>query len=61
VAYPSGIAIDGSGDVWVGNQYGYPSFLTEFIGAGTPVITPIAAGLTATPTADGSSKLGTRP
>jgi len=61
VAYPSGIAIDGSGDVWVGNQYGYPSFLTEFIGAGTPVITPIAAGLPATPTADGSSKLGTRP
>ena len=26
-----------------------------------PVITPIAAGLPATPTADGSSKLGTRP
>jgi hypothetical protein len=61
VAYPSGIAIDGSGDVWVANQYGAPSFVTEFIGAAAPVMTPIAAGLPATPTADGSSKLGTRP
>jgi len=35
--------------------------IIEFIGAATPVITPTAAGLPATPTADGSSKLGTRP
>jgi hypothetical protein len=56
---PYGIAIDGSGNVWVAN-YGYYS-VTEIIGAAAPVITPIAAGLPATPTADGSSNLGTRP
>jgi hypothetical protein len=51
--------VDGSGNVWVAN-YGYYS-VTEIVGAAAPVITPIAAGLPATPTADGSSSLGTRP
>jgi hypothetical protein len=54
-----GIAIDGSGDIWIANDGTHN--VTELIGVGTPVITPIAAGLPATPTADGSSKLGTRP
>jgi hypothetical protein len=56
----NGVAIDGSGDVWVTEDYGNGG-LTEFIGAATPVITPIAAGLPATPTANGTSNLGTRP
>ena len=51
------VAVDGSGDVW-GSKGG--SFV-EYVGLSTPVVTPIAAGLPATPTADGSSKLGTRP
>jgi hypothetical protein len=59
LVYPEGLAIDGSGDVWITNTYS--SQIVEFIGAATPVITPIVAGLPATPTADGSSKLGTRP
>jgi hypothetical protein len=60
---PYSMALDGSGDLWVGNSgYMYqPDSIVEFIGVATPVITPIAAGLPATPTADGSSKLGTRP
>jgi hypothetical protein len=56
---PSGIALDGSGDVWISNSGS--STVTELIGAATPVVTPIAAGLPATPTANGSSNLGTRP
>jgi len=56
---PRGIAIDGSGNVWVTNYL--DGIISEFIGAGTPVITPICAGLSATPTANGTSKLGTRP
>jgi len=63
--YPIDLAIDGSGDVWVTNSYlNYSSAnsrVTEFIGVAVPVITPIAAGLPATPTANGSSNLGTRP
>jgi hypothetical protein len=56
---PDSIALDGSGNVWV---VPFSSGdIIEFIGAATPVITPTAAGLPATPTADGSSKLGTRP
>jgi hypothetical protein len=35
--------------------------VTELIGAGTPVITPITAGLPVIPTTDGTSNLGTRP
>jgi hypothetical protein len=65
--FPKSIAVDGSGDVWVTNGNG-PSgnagdneTTSELIGAAVPVITPIVAGLPATPTADGSSKLGTRP
>jgi hypothetical protein len=36
-----GLAIDGSGNVWVtgGNQ------ITEFLGAAAPVVTPLAANL----------------
>jgi len=51
------VAIDGSGDVWAT----YSSGVIEIIGAATPVITPICAGLPSTPTADGTSNLGTRP
>ena len=62
---PQNLAIDGSGDLWVTNTNSSSSAgnatVTEFIGAAVPVVTPIAAGLPATPTADGSSKLGTRP
>jgi streptogramin lyase len=52
-------AIDGSGDIWLAN--GGNNSVTEVIGVVTPVITPIAAGLPATPTGNGSSNLGTRP
>jgi hypothetical protein len=53
------IAIDGSGNVWLSNP-NVPS-VTELIGAAVPVITPLAAGLPSTPTANGTSNLGTRP
>jgi streptogramin lyase len=53
----SAMAVDGSGNVWMTTSTG----ATEFVGAAAPVITPIAAGLPAVPTTDGSSKLGTRP
>jgi hypothetical protein len=55
--YQHFVAVDGSGDVW---GCGGDLFV-EFIGVAAPVITPIAAGLPATPTANGSSNLGTRP
>jgi hypothetical protein len=62
---PGGIAIDGPGNAWVtdrGTGNGATdSLVSEFIGVATPVITPLAAGLPATPTTDGSSSLGTRP
>jgi hypothetical protein len=58
--YPNPIAVDGSGDVWLGVN-GTNNSVTEFIGAAVPVITPIAAGLPSTPTVDGTSNLGTRP
>jgi hypothetical protein len=35
--------------------------VVELIGLAAPAITPICAGLPATPTTDGSSSLGTRP
>ena len=38
----AGIAVDGSGDVWVVNQQGS---LAEFIGAATPVVTPLVSGV----------------
>jgi hypothetical protein len=56
---PQSIAIDGSGNAWVANDGNYS--VSELIGLAAPVITPICAGLPATPTADGSSNLGTRP
>ncbi len=56
---PQGIAIDGSGNAWVTNSGN--STVTEFVGTASPVITPVAAGLPSTPTANGSSSLGTRP
>jgi PKD repeat protein len=56
---PDAIALDGSGDVWVACTDN--NFVTEFLGAAVPVVTPLVAGLPSTPTADGSSKLGTRP
>jgi sugar lactone lactonase YvrE len=60
---PDAIAVDGSGDVWIGSAGNNPSqsFVTVLIGAATPVITPIAAGLPSTPTSGGTSNLGTRP
>jgi streptogramin lyase len=56
---PEAIAIDGSGDGWVANNGN--NTVTEFIGMAAPVVTPIAAGLPATPTANGTSNLGARP
>ena len=46
-----GMAIDGSGNVWAVRTYGingtsYGS-LTEFVGAGTPLVTPVVANLRA--------------
>jgi hypothetical protein len=55
---PANLAIDGSGNVWVQSSGLY---ISEFVGAATPVITPIVAGLPATPTSNGTSNLGTRP
>jgi len=52
-------ALDGSGDIWVAN--GGNNTVTEVIGVAVPVITPICAGLPATPTANGTSNLGTKP
>ena len=70
-----GIAIDPSGNVWVGNNQAYTAgaiaatgsnggaaaggFLTEIVGAAVPVITPIAAGLPAV--AGGANKMATPP
>ena len=50
---PYGIAIDGSGNVWVASDY-TSGPLTEFVGAATPVVTPLAAGAA-------YQELGTRP
>jgi sugar lactone lactonase YvrE len=60
---PDAIAVDGSGDVWIASQGNNPSqsFVTVLIGAATPVITPIVAGLPSTPTGNGTSSLGTEP
>jgi hypothetical protein len=43
INYPAGVAIDGSGNVWVTNSYDVS--VTELIGAATPVITPLSAGV----------------
>ena len=49
MATPLAMAVDGSGNVWVTGRQ-----TIEFIGAGTPVITPIAVGVK-------NNTLGTRP
>jgi hypothetical protein len=56
---PTSVAIDGSGDTWVANNGS--NTISEFIGVATPVVTPIMAGLPATPTVSGTSKLGKQP
>ncbi len=62
-----GIAIDASGNVWVGNSYAAASgsalgYVTEIVGQAAPVITPYAKNLPST--AGGSvttNTIGTRP
>jgi hypothetical protein len=46
MAGPSGIAVDGSGNVWTVNFTTSTSSLTEFVGAASPVVTPLVANLT---------------
>jgi hypothetical protein len=62
---PTAIAVDGSGNVWIADGSslygGRVNAVTELIGAATPVITPIVAGLPNPPSSNGSSRLGTRP
>jgi PKD repeat protein len=59
------IAVDGSGNVWIADgSHLYDdrvNAVTELIGAATPVITPVVAGLPNPPSSNGSSRLGTRP
>jgi streptogramin lyase len=43
IAFPTDVAIDGSGNVWVADS-GYDG-VAEIIGAATPVITPLSAGV----------------
>jgi PKD repeat protein len=45
-----GIAVDGAGNVWMA----CPTYLVEFVGAATPVVTPISVGVK-------NNTLGTRP
>jgi hypothetical protein len=47
-----GIAVDGSGNLWVKDSSSF--LIKEFVGAAVPVVTPIAAGVT-------NNTLGTRP
>jgi sugar lactone lactonase YvrE len=49
---PDGIAIDGSGNIWLTNAA--DSVLVEFVGAATGVVTPLAAAVK-------SNTLGARP
>jgi len=56
---PSGIAIDGAGDIWIGdpgdhNYEEQTSGVYEFIGIAAPVVTPLAAAVAA-------DTIGTRP
>jgi hypothetical protein len=46
------VAIDGSGDVWVGNFTG--SSVTEYVGAAAPTVTPLAVAVK-------TNALGARP
>jgi PKD repeat protein len=50
ILYPYNLAVDGSGNVWVTANGG----LSEMVGAGTPVVTPLAVGVK-------NNMLGTRP
>jgi sugar lactone lactonase YvrE len=52
ISVPVGIAVDGSGNVWLANYSG--NSVTEFVGVGAPVVTPIAAGVA-------NNTLGVRP
>jgi hypothetical protein len=61
---PYQVAVDPSGNVWVGSSAAAASataqaFFTEIVGAAVPVVTPIAAGLPAV--AGGTNRLGTKP
>ena len=54
-----GIAIDGSGDVWLNYDpgsflFGYSYYMQEMVGAATPVVTPLSVGVK-------NNTLGTRP
>jgi streptogramin lyase len=50
-SYPGGgVAVDGSGNVW----YLYEGGVLEYVGAGTPVVTPLSVAVQ-------SAKVGTRP
>jgi hypothetical protein len=55
---PYGIAVDGSGNVWVSNQTaaGGPYVLSEVIGAAAPTITPLSAQIVG-----GVNLIGTKP
>ncbi len=44
---PRGVAIDPSGNVWLGSNSATGTGITEIVGAAVPVVTPIAAGLAA--------------
>ncbi len=44
LAGPGLLAIDGSGNVWVGNP-DPENTIVEFVGAATPVVTPLVANL----------------
>ena len=59
-----GLAIDRSGNLWVGNYNAAASgtaqgYLNEIVGAAAPVVTPLAAGLPATP--GNNTRLAQRP
>lgn len=54
-----GIAVDGSGDVWLNYDpynflFGYSFYMQEIVGAAVPVVTPISVGVK-------NNTLGTRP
>jgi hypothetical protein len=40
---PFGIAVDGSGDVWITSSAS--NAVTEFIGVAAPVVTPLSVGV----------------
>ena len=58
-----GIAVDRSGNIWVGNQSAASAsaqgYVTEIVGGAVPVLTPISAGLPVT--AGGTNKLASKP